>query len=470
MDTTTQWISIGDDQPQRIVYTDPYNNNQSVLVNTTAMWDNCTWCNSTSNGNDTHHNYQVVVDIKTALFTLLYALICITGLLGNGLVIFVVLRYAKMKTVTNMYILNLAVADLCFLIGLPFLIITSILRYWIFGFIICKLFYISTSINWFSSVFTFTAMSADRYLAICHPIASMKYRTPIISRVVCACVWTASFLAMLPIILYANTVNNPDNPGQVSCNIVWPNEGAIPNELAFIWYAFLLGFAIPVLLISIFYTCVIYKLQYGGMSGRKKGKEKKKSHRKVTKMVLTVIAVYVVCWLPYWVFQLLLNYIKMSPVWALPLFQFLTVMSYANSMMNPVLYAFLSENFRKSFAKAFKCATKSEVNGMLHAEQSVAAPGRKTHTTVTTTGDTVSLPMQIQKMQVKSSKDVEKLTNVTVSNNGTSTTTAIVDDNTAETSAGGTNRKLEQEEDLYNSEDDDEINELNRGPNGITEL
>ena len=51
------------------------------------------------------------------VFVSLYTLICVAGLVGNGLVIFVVLRYTKMKTVTNMYILNLAVADLCFLVS-----------------------------------------------------------------------------------------------------------------------------------------------------------------------------------------------------------------------------------------------------------------------------------------------------------------------------------------------------------------
>ena len=51
------------------------------------------------------------------VFVSLYTLICVAGLVGNGLVIFVVLRFTKMKTVTNMYILNLAVADLCFLVS-----------------------------------------------------------------------------------------------------------------------------------------------------------------------------------------------------------------------------------------------------------------------------------------------------------------------------------------------------------------
>lgn len=38
--------------------------------------------------------------------------------------------------------------------------------------------------------------------------------------------------------------------------------------------------------------------------------------------------------------------------------------------MNPILYAFLSDNFKKSFMKAFTCAKTKEVNAQLHAENS----------------------------------------------------------------------------------------------------
>ena len=83
----------------------------------------------------------------------IYGVICLLGLLGNGLVIFVVLRYAKMKTVTNMYILNLAIADSYFLVGLPMVITTMLLRRWIFGYMLCKVFYILTCVS-FTSFFT----------------------------------------------------------------------------------------------------------------------------------------------------------------------------------------------------------------------------------------------------------------------------------------------------------------------------
>ena len=330
-------------------------------------------------GNGTGGNWSDVssgVKPLAVVFASLYGAICIFGLVGNGLVIFVVMKYAKMKTVTNMYILNLAVADLCFLIGLPFLINTMMMETWIFGFYMCKIFYILTSINWFTSVFTLTVMSADRYVAVCHAIPSMRYRTPLVSRVICICVWLASLLAMLPIILFTQLMEDPGS-GKKSCTIVWPEDRTfgISHEKAFISYAFFLGFGIPVGLISVFYALVIYRLKHSGPV--KKSAEKKKSHRRVTRMVLTVIGAYVGCWAPYWVFQLILAFATFDmPFWRRYVFQVITVLSYMNSMLNPLLYAFLSENFRKSFIKAFRCATNAEVNRALHAEVSVY-PGRK---------------------------------------------------------------------------------------------
>jgi len=57
--------------------------------------------------------------------------------------------------------------------------------------------------------------------------------------------------------------------------------------------------------------------------------------------------------------------------WFIILFNCITVLTFANSMLNPFLYAFLSDNFRKSFMKAFKCASPREVNKSLCNENSV---------------------------------------------------------------------------------------------------
>ena len=52
-------------------------------------------------------------------------------------------------------------------------------------------------------------------------------------------------------------------------------------------------------------------------------------------------------------------------------------LSYSNSAMNPILYAFLSDNFKKSFMKACACATGREANRVLEVENSVM-PRRRT--------------------------------------------------------------------------------------------
>ncbi|KAK2185333.1 hypothetical protein NP493_240g06001 [Ridgeia piscesae] len=390
------------------------------------------WANQ-SLTNVTDYGHSGVTPL-TMVFATLYGLICAAGLLGNGLVIFVVLRYTKMKTVTNMYILNLAVADLCFLIGLPFLIATAVLRTWVFGYALCKLFYIQTSINWFTSVFTLTVMSADRYMAVCHPVRSISYRTPFVSRVVCACVWTLSLLAMLPIILYATTQTGG---GATSCTIVWPDGQPITADKAFIWYALLLGFAVPVALICVFYALVLLRLKTAGPTRR--SKEKRRSHRRVTKMVLTVIAVYVICWLPYWVFQVALTFADPSdvPRWSIQLFQVITVMSYANSVLNPLLYAFLSDNFRKSFIKAFECATNAEVNGALHADHSVFQ-GRRKSTLVTVAANARGRALhQAESHEVIECVHTATTTNVSTSVGG-ATTGGCLDDKVTSVSNNAT--------------------------------
>lgn len=300
---------------------------------------------------------------------ILYSLVCIIGLFGNTLVIYVVLRFSKMQTVTNIYILNLAIADECFLIGIPFLLYTMQIGSWQFGEYACKAYMVSTSITQFTSSIFLLIMSADRYIAVCHPISSPRYRTPLVSKMVSGFAWLTSVLLMLPVILFANTV---ENGGHISCNIKWPEAQNTQSGTTFILYSLALGFATPLIFILGFYCLVIRKLHTVGP--KHKSKEKKRSHRKVTKLVLTVITVYILCWLPYWISQVAL--ITSSPGKCasrleITIFLLVGCLGYSNSAMNPILYAFLSDNFKKSFMKACTCAARKDVNAQLQLENSL---------------------------------------------------------------------------------------------------
>lgn len=167
--------------------------------------------------------------------------------------------------------------------------------------------------------------------------------------------------------MYADAVDKGEN--KLSCVIEWPVDEHESGS-KFTLYTLALGFALPLSLILSFYYLVIRKLRTVGPKSR--SKEKKRSHKKVTKLVLTVITVYVLCWLPYWISQVAL--IRTPPGTChsrleVTIFVLVGCLAYSNSAMNPILYAFLSDNFKKSFLKACTCASK-DLNAQLQMENS----------------------------------------------------------------------------------------------------
>lgn len=208
--------------------------------------------------------------------------------------------------------------------------------------------------------------------AICHHVSSPKYRTPLVSRIVSAIAWIASVLIMSPIIFFANTVTMGDRS---SCRIIWPEEHESSSSFYFTIYSFVLGFALPLCFIATFYCLVIRKLRkVSKKTQNSHSKNKKKSHRKVTKLVLTVITVYILCWLPYWVSQVALITSEPKPCntrLEITLFLLVGCLGYVNSAINPILYAYLSDNFKKSFMKACTCAKTKDINAQLRLENSV---------------------------------------------------------------------------------------------------
>lgn len=253
------------------------------------------------NGNYTYYYIScpsIQMPVGNLIAMIMYTLVFIVGFFGNSLVIYAVLRFSKMQTVTNIYILNLAIADVCFLIGIPFLIITMHVGEWTFGQAMCKIYMVSTSITQFTSSIFLIIMSADRYIAVCHPVSSTRYRSPFVAKIVSAIAWTVSAIIMIPVMLYANLIEKENE--KMTCNFEWQDNGP-KSGTTFTLYSLILGFAVPLCLILTFYTLVLRKLRTVGPKAR--SKEKKRSHRKVTKLVLTVETVYVLCWLPYWISQ-----------------------------------------------------------------------------------------------------------------------------------------------------------------------
>ncbi|XP_016318417.1 somatostatin receptor type 2-like isoform X2 [Sinocyclocheilus anshuiensis] len=288
---------------------------------------------------------QSLTKTSTVVITIImYFVVCAIGLCGNALVIYVILRYAKMKTVTNIYILNLAVADVLFMLSLPFIALQLALVHWPFGAVLCRLVMTVDSLNQFTSIFCLMVMSIDRYLAVVHPIKSTKWRKPHVAKTINLVVWVVSLVVNLPIIIYSGLITKPDG---CFCTIVWPE----PQETyytAFMFYTFFLGFFLPLMVICLCYLFIIIKVKSSGI--RVSSSKRRQSERRVTRMVSIVVAVFVFCWLPFYIFNVtsVTGTISTTP-FLRSMFAFVVVLGYANSCANPILYAFLSQNFKKSF-------------------------------------------------------------------------------------------------------------------------
>ena len=142
------------------------------------------------------------IDTMTWIMVIADGAILSIGLIGNVLVIYVVARYARMKTVTNVYILNLSIADSLFLVGMPMIMTTALLRRWVFGAVLCHVFFALTCVNMFTGAFTLMLMSADRFAAVWFPVSSVHYRTPSVAAAAAAMAWIISGALMSPVVLY----------------------------------------------------------------------------------------------------------------------------------------------------------------------------------------------------------------------------------------------------------------------------
>ncbi|XP_070710717.1 somatostatin receptor type 1 [Pempheris klunzingeri] len=271
----------------------------------------------------------------------IYALVCCVGLTGNAMVIYVILKYAKMKTATNIYILNLAIADELFMLSVPFLATSAAVRHWPFGSLMCRLVLSVDGINMFTSIFCLTVLSVDRYVAVVHPIKAARYRRPTVAKVVNVCVWGLSLIVILPIIIFADTV--PAQDGGVDCNFLWPEAAW---SVAFVVYTFLLGFLLPVGAICLCYCLMVARMRAVGLKAG--WLQRRRSEKKITRMVLLVVAVFVLCWMPFYIVQLVSVFHQPPDPMVTQLF---VILSYANSGANPILYGFVSDNFRRSFQR-----------------------------------------------------------------------------------------------------------------------
>ncbi|XP_070593038.1 kiSS-1 receptor [Erythrolamprus reginae] len=307
--------------------------------------------------------------IDAWLVPLFFAILMLVGLLGNSLVIYVIIRHKPMRTVTNYYIANLATTDIIFLVCcVPFTAMLYPLPGWIFGEFLCKFVNYIQQVSVQATCVTLTAMSVDRWYVTVFPLRSLRRRTPRVAVTVSISIWVGSFLVSIPVLIYNRLIEGYWFGPQTFCSESFPS---VYHERAFILYNFLAVYLLPLLTILLCYSAMLYQMGHPTVAPasdnhyqvQQLAEFSEALRAKISRMVAIIIALFTICW---------------GPVQFLILFQafdsgfqhnyytykvkiFAHCMSYANSALNPIVYAFMGTNFRKAFKKVFPLAFKKRV-------------------------------------------------------------------------------------------------------------
>ena len=325
-------------------------------------------------GNDTHCLERLSVEaIVRIVVPIFYGLIVIIGVIGNMLVVVVVVSNKQMRNTTNLLIINLAAADLLFIIiCVPFTAAIYVLPVWPFGEVWCKIYQYMVNVTAYASVYTLVCMSLDRYLAVVHPLRSMTIRTERNANIVISLMWVVILIVNFPTAL---------DHGLITYRMLGEERVAclnlhIQEPKAQMMYAsfFTFGYLVPLLSVSILYGFMLNRLLYRAIPGKgSQSSESIRSKKRVTYMVIIVVVIFALCWLPIQVIFLMLyvfnNYPEGTIFTAIKLVS--SCLAYMNSCVNPFLYAFLSENFRKSFRKIL-CGQKQMQSSRLEFERTNA--------------------------------------------------------------------------------------------------
>nr|XP_056711804.1 cholecystokinin receptor type A [Euleptes europaea] len=375
------------------------------------------------------NRFQRFKDLDQTVRILLYSLIFLLSVLGNTLVIIVLIRNKRMRTVTNIFLLSLAISDLmlCFFC-MPFTLIPNLLQDFIFGSTVCKItsYFMGVSVS--VSTLNLVAISLERYSAICKPLQSRVWQTKSHASKVIAVTWCLSFTIMTPYPIYSKLVPLQNSTANM-CRFLWPSKVMQQS-----WYIFqlLILFLIPGIVMMIAYGLISLELYRGikfDVSQRKSSRERKSStsssrdedgdgcylqrskkkkvplqplpaslgshkidrprsststanllaKKLVIRMLIVIVILFFICWTP--VFSV--NTWRAFDTWSATLLltgapiSFIHLLSYTSACVNPIIYCFMNKRFRMGFLATFTCCNKPKIP-MARADMAEEEEGKTT--------------------------------------------------------------------------------------------
>lgn len=293
---------------------------------------------------------------------ILYVPVFLAGIIGNGLLTLVIIARRRFRNITNLFLCNLAVADLSVtIICIPVAVGQALYRIWLYGEFMCKLTGFLQGVTVAASVFTIALLSIDRYLAIRHPMLFRRLSTNAVALKLILTVWLLSIALMVPLFIVREISVMDIIPTEpvYFCGEHWPDDSQRQHyDLAL----FAIVYIIPGCIICTCYGLIGSELfnenkdlkRTESATSQVMAKQMMKGRKRVAKMLIALAVLFAICWLPYYCVSLYLDFYPEHThlLVALPYTIFL---GHSNSALNPILYFYSSKSFRCVLMRMLKC-------------------------------------------------------------------------------------------------------------------
>ncbi|XP_076587321.1 neuropeptide FF receptor 1 like 2 [Chaetodon auriga] len=315
-----------------------------------------------------------------ASYILAYFFIFLLCMVGNILVCLIVLENRRMRTVTNLFILNLAISDL--LVGIfciPTTLVDNLITGWPFSNTVCKMSGFVQGVSVSASVFTLVAIAAERFRCIVYPLQPKP--TVLVAKAAIVLIWVLAAVIMCPAAValtvdkvpFHYMVYNDDFNHTFPLYTCYENFANPQMRKVYTAVLFVHIYLAPLTIITLMYGSIGAKLcstvvanrepqlanaavQVGGRRGAQPMISQKKI--RVIKMLILVALLFMLSWLPLWTLLMMTDYAGLDrdqlDLLTSYIFPFAHWLAFSNSSVNPIIYGYYNENFKRSFQAVCK--------------------------------------------------------------------------------------------------------------------
>uniref|UniRef100_A0A671Y9I1 Neuropeptide FF receptor 1 n=1 Tax=Sparus aurata TaxID=8175 RepID=A0A671Y9I1_SPAAU len=331
-------------------------------------------------------------------YIIAYFLIFLLCIVGNTLVCLIVAENRRMRTVTNLFILNLAISDL--LVGIfciPTTLVDNLITGWPFSNTVCKMSGFVQGVSVSASVFTLVAIAVERFRVIVYPLQPKP--TVFVAKAAILLIWVLAVLIMCPAAsaLTVDTVPFHYMVYNDDFNHTFPLYTCYENftnpRMSKVYTAVLLVliYLVPLSVITVMYSSISVKLSSSvvanrvppldnatGPVGGRRGGPPTISQKKirVIKMLIVVALLFILSWLPLWTLMMMTDYAGLDrdqlDLLTSYIFPFAHWLAFSNSSVNPIIYGYYNENFKRGFQAV--CKSWRRMAGQARNERTVQAP------------------------------------------------------------------------------------------------